>query len=103
MEAILWTTPRALRAFGMTREVAETTRPMTIDQGVCNLSITTGLIWVFSSNDPVRSQVQIQVQAYLLSCVLVATATTGMTVSRKIMIVQGAPALLALGFVVFTH
>lgn len=103
MEAILWTTPRALRAFGMTQEVAETTRPMTIDQGVCNLSITAGLIWALISNDPVRSQVQIQVQAYLFSCVLVAAATAGMTVSRKIMILQGAPALLALGFVVFTH
>lgn len=92
LEALLWKTPRALKIFNMTAKEAEISYPLAINQGVYNLFISAGLLLSFFLND----SFQWQAQVFFLICVMTAAVTAGLTVRRKIMLLQGLPALLAL-------
>jgi putative membrane protein len=92
MEAFLWKTPRALKAFAMTAKEAEITHPLAINQGVYNLFLSAGLVLSFLLEDPFH----IQAQIFFLVCVIVAAITAGITGRIKITLLQGLPALLAL-------
>ncbi|MGH1426619.1 MAG: DUF1304 domain-containing protein [Arenicella sp.] len=100
LEMFLWTTPRALRAFGITREFAESTRALAANQGLYNGFLAAGLFWgLLHSNNEFGHQLQV----FFLLCVLVAAVYGGMTAKKSILIIQGLPALLALLAVVLTH
>lgn len=92
MEALLWETPRARKAFGTTMESARITRPLAINQGVYNLFISAGLLLSFLLEQPTRRQAQV----FFLVCVIVAAITAGAVVSKRIMLIQGLPAVIAL-------
>ncbi len=91
MEALLWQTPRARKAFGTTPETAKITQPLAINQGVYNLFLSAGLLLSFLLNGNARFQVQL----FLLGCVIVAALTAGYVVNKRIMLIQGLPAVIA--------
>lgn len=92
LEMGLWTRPAGRKAFGMTVEHAELTRTMAANQGLYNGFLVAGLIWGLWLGDQ-----GFQIKIFFLACVLIAGLYGGVTVSRKILLVQAGPAALALG------
>ena len=99
LEVFLWQTPRAFKAFGTTKATAASSQALAVNQGVYNLFLAGGLVWALLSTDPVAFQAKI----FFLVCIIIAAVTAGVTVSKRIMIIQGAPALLALLLVIFSR
>ena len=97
LEMFLWTTLRARRAFGMSREEADSTKVLAANQGLYNGFLATGLFWGLLHSNQVFGH---QIQLFFIICVLVAALYGGLTVKRSILVVQGIPALLALIFLV---
>jgi len=93
LEMFLWTTPRALRAFGTTPAFARESRALAANQGLYNGFLAAGLFWGIAHPNP---QIGAQLQLFFLLCVIVAAVYGGLTAKRSILLVQGGPALLAL-------
>lgn len=93
LEMFLWTTPTGLKTFGMTKEVAESSKTLAANQGLYNGFLAAGLIWGILHPDPVFGR---QIQLFFLACVIVAGVYGGLTVKRTILMVQALPALIAL-------
>lgn len=99
MEAVLWQTPRARKAFGTTEETAAITQPLAINQGVYNLFLAAGLLLSLLLDDPARFQTQV----FLLACVMIAALTAGLVVNKRLMLIQGLSALITLAAIIFSH
>ena len=93
LEMFLWTTPRALRAFGTTKEFAEASKALAANQGLYNGFLAAGLFWGVIHSDPLVGR---QIQIFFLACVLIAAVYGGLTAKRSILVIQGLPALIAL-------
>lgn len=96
MEMFLWTKPRTLKTFNLTPQQAESSKSLAANQGLYNGFLAVGLIWGLVHP---TSSVGHQIQLFFIICVLIAALYGGATASRKIWLMQGAPALLALVFV----
>lgn len=93
LEMFLWTTPRALRVFNMTLEVAEASQPLAINQGLYNGFLAVGLLWgIVHPNQRFGRQIQL----FFLLCVIVAAIAGGIIAQPSILLVQGGPAIVAL-------
>lgn len=93
LEMFLWTTPRGMKAFGLTAEQAASTRVMAANQGLYNGFLAAGLIWALLHPEP---GIAFQLKLFFLGCVVVAGLYGGATASRKIYVIQALPAALAL-------
>ena len=89
LEMFLWTTPTGRGVFGLDAEFAERSKALAANQGLYNGFLAAGLVWGLASD-------QRDVQLFFLTCVIVAGAFGAATVSRRILLVQAAPAVLAL-------
>lgn len=99
LEALLWQKPRTMKAFGTTPATAASSVKLAINQGVYNLFLAAGLFGSLIVAAPTSYAAKV----FFLSCVIVAAATVGVVVSKRIMLIQGGPALVALILVVATH
>ena len=93
LEMFLWTKPAGLKAFRQTIERANATATLAKNQGLYNGFLAAGLVWGLILFEGALFQ---QVETFFLSCVLVAGIFGALTVSRKIFIIQGLPAAVAL-------
>ncbi|PIU00923.1 MAG: DUF1304 domain-containing protein [Bdellovibrionales bacterium CG10_big_fil_rev_8_21_14_0_10_45_34] len=93
LEMFLWTKPTGRKIFRMTQEQAKDRAVLAANQGLYNGFLAAGLIWAIFHPD---SQVSKQLALFFLICILVAAIYGGYSVSRRILLVQGIPALLAL-------
>jgi len=93
LEMFLWTTPRGLKTFGNTPEKAQLTKVLAANQGLYNGFLAVGLIWGLLHPDETFA---FQLQVFFLGCVITAAVYGGFSVSRRILVIQGAPAALAL-------
>lgn len=93
LEMFFWTSPRALKVFGGTKEEAEKSKVLAANLGLYNGFLAAGLVWGLAH--PVHS-IGIQVQIFFLLCVLVAAIYGGVTAKKSILLMQGLPALIAL-------
>jgi putative membrane protein len=91
LEMALWTTPRGRKAFGMSAEKAETTKVMAANQGLYNGFLVAGLAWGLWLGEAGFS-----IKVFFLACVAIAGLFGAATVSRKILLIQTVPAVLAL-------
>ena len=89
LEMFLWTTPRAMKAFGTTPELAATTRVMAGNQGLYNGFLAAGLIWGLVTGSAA-------IQLFFLACVAVAGLYGAATANRRILFIQTMPATLAI-------
>ena len=97
LEMFLWTTPRSLMAFRMSAEKAEATKVLAANQGLYNGFLAAGLFWgLFYPSITVSYQLKL----FFLGCVLVAALYGVITAQRRILVIQGLPALAAVIFVV---
>ena len=93
LEMFLWTTPKGLKAFGMTPAQAEATKVLAANQGLYNGFLAAGLFWSLVHPDPAFAW---QIKLFFLGAVVVAGLYGGATASRKIFVIQALPAAIAL-------
>jgi putative membrane protein len=92
LEAFLWETPYGRKTFGMTPERAAATSSLAKNQGLYNLFLAAGIGWSFLC----APDMALQLRIFFVGCVIVAAIVGSITANRSILVVQGAPALLAM-------
>jgi putative membrane protein len=93
LEMFLWTRPVGLKTFRNTPERAEVMRVLAANQGLYNGFLAAGLIWSVMVWSELFS---FDIKMFFLGCVIVAALYGGYSVSRRILLIQGLPALIAL-------
>ncbi|WP_432851533.1 DUF1304 domain-containing protein [Amycolatopsis sp. CA-161197] len=99
LEMFLWTTPRARAAFGTTEAFAQESKALAANQGLYNGFLAAALIWGLIATDPTGFQFKL----YGLACVIVAGLYGAATASKRILLVQVLPGVLALVFVLLAR
>jgi putative membrane protein len=99
LEMFLWRTPRGLRAFGIDQAFADRSASLAANQGLYNGFLAAGLVWGLVAGDPVGFQLRV----FFLGCVIVAGVFGAATVNRRILLVQTAPAAIALALVLLAR
>jgi putative membrane protein len=97
LEMFLWDSERGRKAFGTTPEFAASTKVLAANQGLYNGFLAAGLIWgiwLGEAGDPIK--------IFFLACVAIAGVYGAATASRRILLVQTVPALIALAAVIWT-
>ncbi|MDO5612787.1 MAG: DUF1304 domain-containing protein [Paracoccus sp. (in: a-proteobacteria)] len=93
LEMFRWQAPRTRATFGgLDADFAARTRVMAANQGLYNGFLAAGLIWGLWRGDQ-------GVVLFFLTCVAVAGLFGAATVSRRILLVQTMPAVLAMAAV----
>ena len=92
LEMFRWTAPRTIKAFKTTAAVAESSKKLAMNQGLYNGFLAAGLIWAIVAPPPLQRPLAI----FFAACVLVAGVFGGVTVTRRILVIQALPAALAL-------
>lgn len=93
LEMFLWTKPTGLKTFGNSPEKARDSAVLAANQGLYNGFLAIGLLWGLVH--PV-SGFGFQIKVFFLLCVIAAGAYGAVSVSRRILFIQAAPAALAL-------
>ena len=93
LEMFLWTKPLGLKTFRNSPEKAQESAALAANQGLYNGFLAAGLIWGLVQAVPGFA---FQIKVFFLLCVIVAGVYGAATVSRRILVVQAAPAALAL-------
>lgn len=93
LEMFLWNKPKGLKIFRMSQAQADSSKVLAANQGLYNGFLAAGLIWSVLTTDPTMA---FQISVFFLGCVLIAALYGGYSVGKKILMVQGTPALLAL-------
>ena len=93
LEMFLWTKPLGLKTFHNTLEKATDSAVLAANQGLYNGFLAAGLVWGLIQSNPGFA---FQIKAFFLLCVIVAGVYGAATVSPRILLVQAAPAAIAL-------
>lgn len=97
LESFLWTTPTGRRIFGLTPQLAESTRALAANQGLYNAFLAAGLLW-----GALRPNA-FSVRVFFLACVIVAGIVGAFTAKRSILFVQALPGAIALVLVLLAR
>jgi putative membrane protein len=92
LEMFRWTSPSTLRAFGITAAFAEESKSLAANQGLYNGFLAAGLVWSILAPPALQRPLEI----FFASCVIVAGIFGGLTVTRRILLIQALPAALCL-------
>jgi len=93
LEMFLWTKPLGLKTFRNSPEKAADSAVLAANQGLYNGLLAAGLIWGLIQSVPAFA---FQIKVFFLLCVIIAGIYGAATVSRRILLVQAAPAAIAL-------
>ena len=93
LEMFLWTGPTGRGIFRMSEQQAEATKVLAANQGLYNGFLAAGLIWSLLHADPALA---LQLKLFFLVCVVIAAIYGAWSVKPRILLVQGAPAMIAL-------
>ena len=94
LETYFWDKPLGLRVFRLTPEFARASKALAANQGLYNGFLAAGLLWGMGLGSAGSS-----IQIFFLSCVIVAGVFGAATVNRRILWIQGLPAVVALALV----
>jgi putative membrane protein len=95
LEMFLWTKPLGLKTFNQSQQKADDSAVLAANQGLYNGLLAAGLIWGLVH--PVAG-FGFEIKVFFLLCVIVAGLYGGYSVSPRIILIQAAPAALALVF-----
>jgi putative membrane protein len=95
LEMFLWQTPRGMKTFGTDPAFAARSATLAANQGLYNGFLAAGLVWGVLAADPGGFQFRV----FFLGCVIIAGVYGAVTVSRRILVVQAAPAIAAMAAV----
>jgi putative membrane protein len=98
LEMFWWTKPLGRRIFGLRPDYANTTSTLAANQGLYNGFLAAGLTWGLLAGAN-----QVGLLTFFLTCVIVAGIYGAITVSRSILVVQAAPAAVALALVLLAR
>lgn len=93
LEMFLWTKPLGLKTFRNSPEKAADSAVLAANQGLYNGFLAAGLLWGLVQGTP---NFALQIKTFFLLCVTIAGVYGALTVSRRILYVQAAPAAAAL-------
>jgi len=93
LEMFLWTRPLGLKTFRNSIEKATDSAVLAANQGLYNGFLAAGLVWGLLQGVPAFA---LEIKTFFLLCVIVAGLYGALTVGRRILYVQAAPAALAL-------
>ncbi|MFL6825157.1 MAG: DUF1304 domain-containing protein [Bradyrhizobium sp.] len=93
LEMFLWTKPLGLKTFRNSIEKATDSAVLAANQGLYNGFLAAGLVWGLLEG---ASGFGLQIKTFFLLCVVIAGVYGALTVSRRILYVQAAPAAIAL-------
>ena len=93
LEMFLWTKPLGLKTFRNSLEKATDSAVLAANQGLYNGFLAAGLVWGLVQSKPGFA---FQIKVFFLLCVIVAGVYGAVSVSRRILWVQAAPAAIAL-------
>ena len=93
LEMFLWTKPLGLKTFRNSLEKAQDSAVLAANQGLYNGFLAAGLIWGLVQSTPGFG---FQIKTFFLLCVITVGIYGALTVSRRILLVQAAPAGVAL-------
>lgn len=93
LEMFLWTKPLGLKTFRNSIEKANDSAVLAANHGLYNGFLAAGLIWGLVQGTPAFA---FQIKVFFLLCVIIAGVYGAATVSRGILLVQAAPAAIAL-------
>ena len=95
LEMFLWTKPKGMKAFGLTKEKAEDSKVLAANQGLYNGFLAAGLIWGLVAD---KNQVII----FFLICVVIAGIYGAYSTKKiKLFYLQSIPAIIALLLTLF--
>jgi putative membrane protein len=93
LEMFLWTKPLGLKTFRNSPAKAAESAVLAANQGLYNGFLAAGLVWGLVQGIP---SFAFQIKVFFLLCVIVAGIYGAVTVSQRILLVQAAPAAVAL-------
>ena len=93
LEMFLWTKPLGLKTFGNSPEKAADMAVLAANQGLYNGFLAAGLVWGLLQG---VAAFAFEIKVFFLCCVIVAGVYGAATVNRRILLVQAAPAAIAL-------
>ena len=95
LEMFLWTKPKGMKAFGLSKEKAEDSKVLAANQGLYNGFLAAGLIWGLVAD---KNQVII----FFLICVVIAGIYGAYSTKKiKLFYFQSIPAIIALLLTLF--
>ncbi len=90
LEMFYWTKPKGMKAFGLSKEQAESSKVLAANQGLYNGFLAAGLIWGLLSN-------KTDVIVFFLICISIAGIYGAYSTKNiKLFYIQAVPAILAL-------
>jgi putative membrane protein len=92
LEMFWWQGPRGLRVFRMSPAQAEATAVLAKNQGLYNGFLAAGLAWSLFAGP----ELALPLRRFFGACVFVAGFYGGLTVHRRVFVIQGLPGLLLL-------
>lgn len=98
LEMLLWDKPTGRRAFGTSAEYATQTKVLAANQGLYNGFLAAGLFWGLLLGGSEGTHVKL----FFLGCVLIAGLFGGFTATRKVLWIQGLPAVIGLALVLLS-
>ncbi|WP_340075332.1 DUF1304 domain-containing protein [Leptobacterium sp. I13] len=95
LEMFLWDKPYGMKAFGLKKDYANSTKVLAANQGLYNGFLAAGLIWSLVESNEVFS---FYLKLFFLSCVIIAGVFGAFSTQKiKLFYVQAVPAIIALG------
>ena len=96
LEMFFWQKPLGLKTFHHTPDFAAASRKLAANQGLYNGFLAAGLLW-----GVYLGKAGTDIKLFFLCCILIAGIYGGLTAIRKILLVQGLPAAIALLLLLF--
>ena len=97
LEMFYWTKPKGMKAFGLTKELAEQSKVLAANQGLYNGFLSAGLIWSLLDNNYGD-----QIAIFFLVCVTIAGIYGSYSTKKtRILFIQSIPAIIALLIIIF--
>ncbi|MEM0932270.1 MAG: DUF1304 domain-containing protein [Bacteroidota bacterium] len=100
LEMFVWTTVGKKVFRNFPKDLFEPTKTLAANQGLYNGFLAAGLIWSLFIENRLW---QFNIALFFLACVLIAGIYGGLSVSKRIFIVQGTPALLGIVFLAVSY
>ena len=98
LEIFFWQKPLGLKVFRLELGFAKQSAALAANQGLYNGFLSAGLIWSLFASEPIFAW---QLKSFFLGCVVMAGIFGALTVSRKILMIQAAPAAFVLALLIF--
>jgi len=93
LEVFFWDKQAGIKAFNLTKNFADQTKVMAVNQGFYNAFLASGLLLSMLFK-------QTSSALFVLCCIFIAGIVGGITSNKKIVLIQSVPALIALALFV---